>query len=63
MWAGLNTQICCLSKLPDLINLKVATIMFKARQNILPPNLQELFQIGNINIYNTRQSDCFKQKS
>ena len=45
----------------DLINFRAVTIMFKAKQNILPPNLHHLFQFGNINIYDTGQSDCFNQ--
>ena len=59
-------QFCSLSiffKTPDLFNLKVATIMFKARQNILPPNLQKLFEFENITIYNTRRSDVVLNKN
>ena len=47
-------------KLPDLINRKVATMMFKARQHRMPQNLQKVFQFVNINIYNNWQSDLFQ---
>ena len=63
---NVRIQYCCLLNcfflFQDLNNLKVETIIFKARQNILPSNLSIFFKFGNINIYNARQSDGLKQK-
>jgi hypothetical protein len=48
-------------KLYDLIELKTATVMYKARYGQLPTNVQALFKIGTDRYYSTRQVNKFKQ--
>ena len=46
-------------KLPDVVKLKTAIIMFKAFHNLLPVNVQQLFSIYE-SAYTTRQNCHFK---
>ena len=46
-------------KLEDLINLKTIMIMYKAKNNLLPRNIQRLFQIVQNQHYETRQTGQF----
>ena len=43
-------------KLEDFINLKTIMIMYKAKNNLLPMNIQRLFQIVQNQHYETRQT-------
>ena len=46
-------------KLPDVVKLKTAIIMFKAIHNLLPVNVQQLFSIYEL-AYTTRHNCHFK---
>ena len=46
-------------KLPDVVKLKTAIIMFKAFHNVLPVNVQQFFSIYE-SAYTTRQNCNFK---
>ena len=48
-------------KVPDLVELKTAIIMFKAFNNILPLNVPQFFSIYK-SVYSTRQECNFIQK-
>ena len=53
-----------LLKLSDLIDLKIAIIVFKVKQKVLPPNIINYFKMINdkmINSYKTRHTQDFKQ--
>ena len=41
-------------KLFDIIELKTAMIMYKAKKKMLPLNIQRLFSVGEVTHYNTR---------
>ena len=48
-----------LLKLDDLINLETIMIMYKAKNVLLPKNIQRLFQIVQNQRYETRQTGRF----
>ena len=48
-------------KVPDIVELKTAIIMFKAFHNLLPLNVQQFFSIYE-SVYSTRQECNFIQK-
>ena len=48
-----------LLKLEDLINLRTIMIMYKAKNVLLPKNIQRLFQIVQNQRYETRQTGQF----
>ena len=49
-------------KFLDLVKLKIVIIMYKARNRLLPYNLQRLFCMECINNYNLRHNSNFKMK-
>jgi hypothetical protein len=51
-----------LLKFDDIVQLKTAIVMFKAKNNMLPSNLQNLFSLGMNSKRETRQHHGFKQK-
>ncbi len=49
-------------KFIDIVKLNIGIVMFKAYNNQLPPNVQDLFMLlRDCNTYNTRQNDNFYQ--
>ena len=50
-----------LIKLSDLIDLKIAIIMFKVKQKVLPPNIMNYFKMIKKDSYQTRHTQDFKQ--
>ena len=50
-----------LLKLSDLIHLKIAIIVFKAKQKVLPPNIMNYFKMIKKDSYKIRHTQDFKQ--
>ena len=50
-----------LLKLSDLIELKIAKIVFKLKQKVLPPNIMNYFKMIKKDSYKTRHTQDFKQ--
>ena len=50
-----------LLKLSDLIDLKIAIIMFKVEQKVLPPNIMNYFKMIKKVSYKTRHTQDFKK--
>ena len=50
-----------LLKLSDLIDLKIAIIVFKVKQKVLPPNIMTYFKMIKKDSYKTRHTQDFKQ--
>ena len=48
-------------KLSDLIDLKIAIIVFKVKQKVLPPNIMNYFKMIKKDSYKTRHTQDFKQ--
>ena len=48
-------------KLSDLIDLKIAIIVFKVKQKVLPPNIMNYFKMIEKDSYKTRHTQDFKQ--
>ena len=51
----------CILKVPDIVELKTAIVMFKAFHNLLPLNIQQFFSIYE-SVYLTRHKCNFIQK-
>ena len=47
-------------KVPDIVEIRTALIMYKANNNLLPVNIQKLLTLYK-SVYVTRQSQTFKQ--
>ena len=50
-----------LLKLSDLIDLKIAIIVFKVKQKVLPPNIMNYYKMIKKDSYKTRHTQDFKQ--
>ena len=50
-----------LLKLSDLIDLKIAIIMFRVKQKVLPPNIMNYYKMIKKGSYETRHTQDFKQ--
>ena len=50
-----------LLKLSDLIDLKIAIIVFKVKQKVLPPNIMNYSKMIKKDSYQTRHTQDFKQ--
>ena len=50
-----------LLKLCDLIDLKIAIIVFKSKKKVLPPNIMKYFKMIKKDSYKTRHTQDFKQ--
>lgn len=49
-------------KLDDLYKLKIAVLLFKAKNSLLPDNIQRLFKLDCNQKYHTRQKEDFRIK-
>ena len=47
-------------KVPDIVEIRTAVILYKANNNLLPVNIQFFFTLYK-SVYETRQSPTFKQ--